>query len=131
MENGSILSYEIVRHHQARRTETPNAVTTTIASPSVGGAEHSLWRVSMRAGQAGPRHRTDREQVITVLSGRARVEVEAEQVSLGPGDTLVIAAGAERRVHAPEPLEMLSSARPDVRALMPDGSDRGVLPWAE
>lgn len=110
--------------------ETPNAAMTTIASPSVGGAEHSLWKVSMRPGQSGPQHLTDREQVLTVLSGRARVEIESESVWLDPGDTLVVPAGLERRVHAPEAVEMLASARPDVRALMPDGTDRGELPWA-
>ena len=61
----------VIRHADSRRTETPNAVMTTLASPSQGGAGQAVWRVDMRPGQAGPRHVIDTEQVWTVLAGCA------------------------------------------------------------
>lgn len=44
-----------VRSTHARRAATPNAIMTTLASPSLGSsAGLSLWQVQMNAGQRGP-----------------------------------------------------------------------------
>ncbi len=103
---------------------------TTLASPRLGGAAHALWRVEMPAGHAGPPHRSDVEQVLTVTAGRVRLGVDGEVRELLPGDTAVVPAGALRRVEAPEDLELLISAAPTANAVLADGTDRGVLPWA-
>ena len=120
----------VTRSADARRVETPNATMTTLASPGVGGAAHALWRVEMAPGQAGPPHRSDVEQVLTVTAGRVRLSVDGEVRELLPGDTAVVPAGALRRVEAPEGLQLLISAAPTANAVLPDGTDRGVLPWA-
>src|SRR5215469_9563384 len=65
----------VIRHADSRRTETPNALMTTLASPTQGGAGHSVWRVDMRPSQAGPLHAIDTEQVWTVLDGGATIEL--------------------------------------------------------
>jgi quercetin dioxygenase-like cupin family protein len=90
----------VIRHADSRRTETPNAVMTTLASPAQGGAGHSVWRVDMRPGQAGPLHAIDAEQVWTVLDGGATVELDGHSHAVGPGDTLVMPADTPRRVSA-------------------------------
>jgi quercetin dioxygenase-like cupin family protein len=90
----------VVRRAETRRTETPNAVMTTLASPTQGGAGQSVWRVDMRPGQAGPRHAIDTEQVWTVLDGGAAVELGGQVLTVGPGDTLILPADAPRRVSA-------------------------------
>lgn len=90
----------VIRHADTRRTETPNAVMTTLASPTQGGAGQAVWRVDMRPGQTGPRHGIDTEQVWTVLAGGATVELGGQALTVGPGDTLVLPADAPRRVHA-------------------------------
>jgi quercetin dioxygenase-like cupin family protein len=90
----------VIRHADCRRTETPNAVMTTLASPTQGGARHSVWRVDMRPGQSGPLHAIDTEQVWTVLDGGATVELDGRAHTVGPGDTLVMPADAPRRVSA-------------------------------
>jgi quercetin dioxygenase-like cupin family protein len=90
----------VIRHADSRRTETPNALMTTLASPTQGGAGHSVWRVDMRPGQAGPLHAIDTEQVWTVLDGGAKVELDGDTHTVGPGDTLVMPADAPRRVSA-------------------------------
>src|SRR5258707_13792593 len=87
----------VVRRADRRLTETPNAVMTTLASPTQGGAGHSVWRVDMRPGQSGPLHAIDAEQVWTVLDGGATVELDGQAHAVGPGDTLVMPADAPRR----------------------------------
>ncbi len=90
----------VVRSAQRRRTETPNAVMTTLASPSQGQATISVWRVEMRPGQAGPLHGIDAEQVWAVLMGGASVLLGPDIVTVGPGDTIVMPADMPRRVTA-------------------------------
>jgi quercetin dioxygenase-like cupin family protein len=114
----------------ARRTETPNAVMTTLASPTQGGAAHALWRVDMAPGQAGPAHAFDVEQIWTVLDGGATLALRGGEHALAAGDTIVIPAAAERRVTAgPQGLAAIVTAPPGARAMLPDGTDRGVPPW--
>jgi quercetin dioxygenase-like cupin family protein len=90
----------VIRHADSRRTETPNAVMTTLASPSQGGARQAVWRVDMRPGQAGPRHAIDTEQVWTVLAGGASVDLDGEVIAVEPGDTLILPADVPRQVSA-------------------------------
>lgn len=90
----------LIRHTESRRHETPNAVMTTLASPTLGAAGLVLWRVEMAVGAAGPLHDADVEQVWSVLAGAADLHVAGEVHEVGPGDTVVVPAGAARRVLA-------------------------------
>lgn len=121
----------VIRHADSRRTETPNAVMTTLASPTQGGAGRALWRVDMRPGQAGPPHVFDAEQVWTVLEGGATVELDGKPLAIVPGDTVVMPAGVPRRVLAdPQTgLAAIVTAPAGARARTPDGTDHGVPPW--
>jgi quercetin dioxygenase-like cupin family protein len=90
----------VIRHADSRRTETPAAVMTTLASPTQGGATQAVWRVDMAPGRSGPLHGIDAEQVWTVLSGGATVDLPGGAVTVEPGDTVVIPADAPRRFTA-------------------------------
>lgn len=125
------MAASLVRAAQARRTETPNALMTTLASPSQGPTgELSMWRVEMRAGQQGPRHVFDAEQIWHLVGGEAEVAVDATQVVLGPGDTVVLPAGAERQVSARTDAQFVVCGRGDavVRAAEEE-APRGTPPW--
>ncbi len=121
----------LIQRGQGRRTETPNAVMTTLASPTLGGAEHSLWRVDMAPGASGPPHRFDAQQVWTVLSGAATLELDDVAHALAPGDTIVIPAHLSRRILADSAagFSAIATATPQARAAMADGTDRGVPAW--
>ncbi|HEX4214068.1 MAG TPA: cupin domain-containing protein [Candidatus Dormibacteraeota bacterium] len=121
----------VIRSADRRLTETPNAVMTTFASPTLGGAERPVWRVDMRAGAEGPLHVFDVEQVWIVIDGAARVEIGDEIHTLAAGDTVVIPSGRLRRILA-DPnhgLAAIVTAAPGARASLPDGTDRGVPGW--
>lgn len=116
---------------QARRSETPNAVMTTLASPTQGGAGLALWRVEMAPGATGPEHLFDVEQIWTVLDGAAVAVVDGAPQPLAPGDTLILRGGQVRRIQAdPETgFTAVVASAPGARALLTDGTDRGVPPW--
>ncbi|NUR27289.1 MAG: cupin domain-containing protein [Catenulispora sp.] len=91
----------VIHADAARRSETPSGVMTTLASPTLGGAERPVWRVEVVPGApAGPLHIIDVEQIWTFTAGGAAVECGGETFQLGAGDTIVIPGHAERRVVA-------------------------------
>jgi quercetin dioxygenase-like cupin family protein len=120
-----------VRSGQARRTETPNAVMTTLASPSQGPSQGlSLWQVDMRAGQQGPAHVFDSEQVWHVLDGTAGFTVDGQTMTLQPGDSLVVPAGATRQVSAGTALRILVCGHGNAVASVPgEPAPRGIPAW--
>ena len=121
----------VIRCGEARRTETPNTVMTTLASPTLGGARQALWRVDMTGGQAGPLHAFDVEQVWTVLGGGASVQLDGATITIGAGDTIVLPAGAPRRITADPAagLSAIATAAAGALARAPDRADSVVPPW--
>lgn len=88
----------VIRRTDARRTETPNARMTTYASPTQGSTWLAVWHVDMTAGAQGPPHAMDTEQVWTLLTGTARVDLAGEVFTLAAGDTAVLPADAARQI---------------------------------
>jgi quercetin dioxygenase-like cupin family protein len=89
-----------------------------------------MWRVDMTAGQRGPEHTFDVEQVWTVVSGGADVELDGETHAIAPGDTLVLPAGAVRRIAATAAgFAALVATRAGARAALTDGTDKATPPW--
>lgn len=123
----------VVRRSETRRSETPNAVMTTLASPTLAGTTGlSLWRVEMSAGQAGPLHSFDTEQVWTVVAGAPTIVVDGVSATLGVGDTIAIPAGAARQIHAGDGATFVVSGAATARATALDTEQprpAGVPPW--
>ncbi len=118
----------VIRRADSRRTRTPNAVMTTFASPTQGGSGIALWRVDMAPGAAGPLHAFDTEQVWTVLDGGATVTLDGEDLTVAAGDSVVLPAGALRRITA-DPrtgVAAVAAAAAGARAAVP--GDEPVLP---
>ena len=125
------MAASLVRAAQARRTQMPNALMSTLASPSQGPtAGLSMWLVHMRAGQQGPAHVFDTEQIWHLTEGEAGVTVDGRQMVLGPGDTVVLPAGAERQVSARTDAQLVVCGRGDAIVRVPgEKAPRGTPPW--
>jgi quercetin dioxygenase-like cupin family protein len=119
----------VIHRADARRTATPNAVMTTLASPSQGGAARSVWRVDMEPGAGGPAHTFDAEQIWTLIAGSATLELAGERLALGAGDTVVLPAAAPRRIATDDGCAAIVTAPAGARAQLADGTDRGVPAW--
>ncbi|MFF4378817.1 cupin domain-containing protein [Kitasatospora sp. NPDC001547] len=132
----------VIRRTDARRTATPNGVMTTYASPTQGSTALAVWHVDMAADARGPLHAMDTEQVWTLLTGTARVDLAGEAFALAAGDTVVLPADAARQiatdtgftavVASPSPAYAYN---PDARtpegacALAPRDDQRVLPPW--
>lgn len=115
----------------ARTTTTPNAVLTSLATPTLGGGTLSGWRVRMEAGAAGPVHTMDAEQLWVVTSGSLTVATADRTETVTAGSALVLPPGVERRVHAGgEGVEALVTMPAGGQVSTPGEAPR-PLPWAE
>ncbi|GAA2448438.1 hypothetical protein GCM10010191_77360 [Actinomadura vinacea] len=88
----------LVRSADRRRTETPNGVMTTLASPTQGGARTAVWHVDMAPGRTGPLHAFDTEQIWSCLDGAATIDLGGTILTVTPGDTVVMPADVLRQV---------------------------------
>ena len=120
-----------IRAVEARHTATPNALMTTLASPSQGPtAQLSMWLVDMRLGQQGPLHVFDVEQIWHVLSGAVDIAIDGEHVDLGPGDSIILPAGTMRQVSAKTDLRIVVCGRANAVVSVPgEAAPRGVPSW--
>jgi quercetin dioxygenase-like cupin family protein len=125
------MSAGLTRTHEVRRTETPNAVMSTLASPSQGATrEFSMWTVQMRAGQRCPLHSFDSEQIWHVLDGQVEIAIDGEQLQLVAGDTAVLAAALERQVIALSDAQMIVCGRATaIASVTGEAAPRGVPAW--
>ncbi|ROO89988.1 cupin domain [Actinocorallia herbida] len=123
---------KIVRSAEARQTSTPTATMTTLASPTLGEAATSVWRVDVAPdAPVGPVHVIDAEQVWTFLSGVATVEVDGRAATLGAGDTIVIPADETRQVRADRAtgFTALVTAAAGARAALSGTGEFQTPPW--
>jgi mannose-6-phosphate isomerase-like protein (cupin superfamily) len=91
-----------------------------------------VWQVQLEPAAAGPAHLIDREQIYLVTAGSRTIVAGGEESHAGAGDTVIIPAAAVRQIRNQGGV----TARAIVcmpaggRVTMPDGADRGLLPWA-
>ncbi|ACU76327.1 Cupin 2 conserved barrel domain protein [Catenulispora acidiphila DSM 44928] len=89
----------VIRTSETRRSQTPAATMTTLASPTLGAADRPIWRVEVAPGApAGPRHIIDVEQIWVFTTGAADVDLAGQTHSMQAGDTVVVPANAERTI---------------------------------
>lgn len=120
----------VVRAADARRTETPNATMTTLASPTLSGPTTiSLWRVAIAADGSGPVHTFDSDQIWSLVSGSATFLVNGTRLELDAGDTIRIPGQAERQLAAAHDAEFVVCGQSDAQVSTPTGSHTGTPPW--
>jgi mannose-6-phosphate isomerase-like protein (cupin superfamily) len=108
-----------------------HAAFTSLATPTCGSQETSLWHVAIAPGTPAAPHQVTREEIFVVLSGVARVTIDGVEADARPGDAIVVPANTTFAIaNAGEgPLEALccmpvgGQARLDDRVFTP--------PWAE
>jgi quercetin dioxygenase-like cupin family protein len=89
--------------------ELGGARFTSLATPSRGSTDTSVWLVEIAPGAAGAPHRLTREEVFVVLAGRAEVTLGEVVSAAGPGDAIVVPPGV--------PFALAASGEDAVRAV--------------
>src|SRR4051812_44834760 len=105
---------------------------TSLATPSRGSIETSVWQVEIDPGEPATPHSLTREEVFVVVEGAARVVGDAEPGTAGPGDPIVAPAGVDFEISnaGDAPLRLLCCLPVGGQARLGDGTTF-VPPWAE
>lgn len=108
------------------------AVFTTLASPSLGSTETSVWRVVLDPGVPPAEHTVTREEIFVNVRGGGIATLDGEQHSLSAGATLVLPAGVRFSLEAQgaEAMEAIVCLPVGGQARMSAGGDAFTPPWA-
>lgn len=80
----------VLRSPSAPTHTLPEAAFTSLATPSRGSTDTSLWRVEVAPRAPGVPHQLTREEVFLILAGRARVTLGDTEEIVGEGDVIVV-----------------------------------------
>ncbi len=121
-----VIERESQRHH-----ELPGTRFQTLASPSLGSRETSVWRVHLDPGTPGLPHHVTREEIFVMVSGSATASLDGTAQRISAGSTLVLPAGVELSLEtAAEPLEAIVCLPVGGQGVIGDG-EPFTPPWAE
>jgi mannose-6-phosphate isomerase-like protein (cupin superfamily) len=97
---------------------------TSYASPARGSRELCAWRIEIPGGTEGVPHHVSREEVLYVLDGILRVTLDGESEDAGPGDVVLVPAGARFGASnlATEPATAWVTTTAGFAGVLPDGS---------
>jgi mannose-6-phosphate isomerase-like protein (cupin superfamily) len=85
----------VIDSRQHLNHEIPGASFQTLASPTLGSRETSVWRLRLEPWSPGLPHRLTREEIFVVLSGRATAILDGSCEHLSAGCALVVPAGVD------------------------------------
>ena len=120
----------VIDRDDQRRHDIPGATFETLASPSLGSAETSVWRVRLEPDTPGLPHRLTREEIFVVLAGSATATLDGTPQPLSEGSTLVLPAGVELALAtAGEPLEAIVCLPVGGQGVVGEG-EPFTPPWA-
>lgn len=104
---------------------------TSLATPTSGSTDTSVWLVEIDPGTPATPHEVTREEVFVVLSGRAGVRIDGREQEAGAGDAIVVPAGVPFGIEpvGDAPLRALCCLPVGGRARMP-GGEPFTPPWA-
>ena len=97
---------------------------TSFASPARGSRELCAWRIEIPGGTEGVPHHVSREEVLYVLDGILRVTLDGAAEDAGPGDVVLVPAGARFGASnlAAEPATAWVTTTAGFAGVLPDGS---------
>ncbi len=104
---------------------------TSLATPSRGSAETSVWLVEIDAGVPATPHSLTREEVFVVLDGEAGVVVDGVAGVARSGDAIVVPPGVDFQISngGESVLRLVCCLPVGGQAVTTDG--RFTPPWAQ
>ncbi len=111
--------------------ELGGARFTSLATPSRGSTETSVWQVEIEPGSPPTPHVVTREEVFVVLAGTARVELDGAPDTARTGDSIVVPPGVPFSLsnEGSGPLRLLCCLPVGGQARVGDG-EPFTPPWA-
>jgi mannose-6-phosphate isomerase-like protein (cupin superfamily) len=120
----------VIRSTEAITHQLHGSAFHSYVTPASGSAELCAWRLTVAAQVVGVAHRPNREEVLLILEGSARITLDGVSSELAPGDVALVGAGSEFAVDSgPTGVTAWVTTTRGLEALLPDGA-RVAPPWA-
>lgn len=105
---------------------------TSLATPSRGATDTSVWQVEILPGTPATPHSLTREEVFVVLDGAPSVRIGDDEAVANAGDAIVVPAGIAFALDnaGDRPLRLLCCLPVGGQARLADGTTF-TPPWAE
>jgi mannose-6-phosphate isomerase-like protein (cupin superfamily) len=105
---------------------------TSLATPSRGSTDTSVWMVEITPGAPAAPHSLTREEVFVVLEGTASVRIAGSDGQAEAGDAIVVPAGVEFELAnaGTAPLRLVCCLPVGGQGVIGDGAPF-TPPWAE
>jgi quercetin dioxygenase-like cupin family protein len=116
-------------------TEPTHELQTTrfwrLAAPSTGSREASVWRIELTPGAPPVPHQVTREEILVVLSGKARVSIDGNVDYVPAWGAIVVPANTPFSLTAAGEVPVVALAYLPVggQAMLADG-EPFTPPWA-
>lgn len=122
----------VIRSSTTTTHELDGVRFTSLATPSRGTRDTSVWRIEIAPGTPATPHSVTREEVFVVLEGEAAVEIEGTRATAQAGDAIVVPPEVEFGLTngGDEPLHLLCCLPVGGQARTADGVTF-TPPWAE
>lgn len=122
----------VIKAPAAPTHELGAARFTSLATPTTGSTDTSVWHVEIAPGHPAQPHMLTRQEVFVVLAGRAAVRIDGQPATADPGDAIVVPARTPFQLECAgdEPLRALCCLPVGGQAFVADGQPF-TPPWAE
>jgi quercetin dioxygenase-like cupin family protein len=112
--------------------QLPDVKFRSLATPTRGTRENSVWRVRFEPGASSAPHSLTREEIFVVLSGQLRVDWGGSSQLAQAGDAIVVPPDTIFTAHAQggEPTELLCCFPVGGQARLASG-ELITPPWAQ
>jgi mannose-6-phosphate isomerase-like protein (cupin superfamily) len=102
-----------------------------LASPSKGSTELMAWQTEVPPGTPATPHQLTREELVVILSGRGRADLDGTSTDVGPGDVVVVPPDTDFAiVNAGDETLRLLAVMPTSGQARIDG-EAMTLPWMQ
>jgi quercetin dioxygenase-like cupin family protein len=122
----------VIDNSKVASVEIPGIVHQTLAGHKKDGLKSlEFWRQTIAPHTGTPMHRHDCEEVIYIMSGRARLTVDGAVSEFGPDSTIIVPPNAVHELDniADEPMQLVSAlGMAPVHVKTPSGEPM-PLPW--
>lgn len=122
----------IIRIPKAATHEMGGNRFTSVATPSNGSSETSVWYVEIPPANVPAPHSLTREEVFVVLAGSASVRIGGESADVASGNAFVVPVGStfELTNSGSNPLRLLCCMPVGGQAQLADGT-MITPPWSQ
>jgi mannose-6-phosphate isomerase-like protein (cupin superfamily) len=122
----------VLRAPEGPTHDLGHARFTSLATPTRGSTDTSVWRVEILPDTPATPHSLTREEVFVVIEGRASVRIAGSADQAAAGDAIVVPADQEFELAnaGTGPLELLCCLPVGGQGRLSDGTTF-TPPWAE